>query len=150
MKTKVVLGGTFSVIHKGHIALLRKAFESGDVIEVGLTSDSYVAKNKLGAIPGYSARRRNLNAALKKMGGNFYIVKINDKYGSTLREDFNTLVVSEETRSTAVQINKLRLKRGMKAVRIVSIKRVLADDGKPISGTRIRNGEIDIDGKVLA
>jgi pantetheine-phosphate adenylyltransferase len=37
----------------------------------------------------------------------------------------------------------------MKPLDIITIDMVLADDGKPISSTRIREGEIDVAGTVL-
>ena len=41
----VALGGTFDIIHSGHIALLDKGFSISEKVIIGLTSDSFAAKN---------------------------------------------------------------------------------------------------------
>ena len=49
----IALGGTFEILHKGHRKLLSKAFQLGDKIIIGLTSDEFVSKtqkNMLSAI----------------------------------------------------------------------------------------------------
>jgi pantetheine-phosphate adenylyltransferase len=59
-------------------------------------------------------------------------------------------VVSDETRPGALEINETRKKNGLKTLEIISIPLVLADDQKPISSTRIKKGEIDKEGRILA
>jgi len=41
----VATGGTFDIIHKGHMALLNKAFTISSKVIIGLSSDELVKKN---------------------------------------------------------------------------------------------------------
>ena len=59
------------------------------------------------------------------------------------------LVASSETVVKGEEINEIRLANGLKPLAIISVKLVKADDGHPISSTRIRLGQIDSSGKLL-
>ena len=73
-----------------------------------------------------------------------------DPYGTTIYDaDFDAIVVSEETEPTAVEINEIRISKGMKPLDIVVVSFVLAYDGNPISSTRIRSGEISKNGNFI-
>ena len=146
---KVVIGGTFDIFHLGHEALLKKAFGLGKVI-IGLTSDAMAEKMKRRKVRDFKLRKKELENFIKKeFKQKPKIIKIEDKFGSTLKEDFDYIVVSPETYKTAILINKKRQKRNKKPIKIVKIKFVLAKDGKPISSTRILQGEIDKEGRLL-
>ena len=81
---------------------------------------------------------------------NFTIVPLEDPYGTTIYDgDFEAIVVSEETEPTAVEINDIRISKGMRPLDIVVVSFVLAYDGTPISSTRIRRGEINQNGNVI-
>ena len=41
---KVAVGGTFDQLHRGHKALLEKAFDVGEKVIIGLSSDSFVTR----------------------------------------------------------------------------------------------------------
>jgi pantetheine-phosphate adenylyltransferase len=59
------------------------------------------------------------------------------------------LVASPETGKRVELANRLREKRGFPPLELVVVDWVVADDGKPISSSRIRNGEIDAEGKLV-
>ncbi len=143
-KKQVVVGGTFDILHKGHKALLRKAFGLGGVF-VGLTSDAMAKRIKKRDVRDFKYRKKELKTFIKKeFKVRSEIVKIEDKFGPTLKKDFDYIVVSPETYKTALLINKERQKRKRGAIKIVKIKFVLAKDGKPISASRILKREISI------
>jgi len=148
---RVCVGGTFDILHKGHKALLDRAFEiAGEkgVVFIGI-SDEKLASQK-GIISNYGERKEGVENYLREKGyRNYKIVPISNKYGLTLDEDFDVIVVSEETSEVAKEINRIRRKKGLKEIKIEKIPMVMAEDGKPISSTRIRKGEIDEEGRVL-
>ena len=136
---KAVIGGTFDILHKGHKAFLRKAFSLGRVT-IGLTSDKMAKRIRRRKVRSFKLRKKELEKFIK---ANFRkkarIIKIKDKFGPTLKENFDYIVVSPATYKTAVLINKLRNKRKRKPIKIEKIKFILGKDGKPISATKIRS-----------
>lgn len=152
----VAVGGTFDRLHKGHKELLRMAFKMGHKVIIGVTSDNMVARSKGDSvISSFEERRRKLEEWIKKEGmhekAEYEVIMIDDVYGTAIYdEDLEALVVSEETFQRALTINKLRIKRGLKPLVVVVVPMVLAYNGKPISSTRIRRGEIDEEGKPLS
>jgi pantetheine-phosphate adenylyltransferase len=77
------------------------------------------------------------------------IKPIADKYGPSIEDDFDAIIVSPETFETAKEINLRRVEKGKKPLKIIKIPFVLAEDGKPISSTRILKKEIDENGRIL-
>jgi pantetheine-phosphate adenylyltransferase len=146
---KVVIGGTFDILHKGHEALLRRAFGLGEV-EIGLTSDKMAREIRNREIKNFKERKRELkNFIIKELKAEPKIIKIEDEFGFTLERDFDYIVVSPETYQTALEINGERKKKNKKPIEIVKIDFVLAEDGKPISAERIAKGEINEKGELL-
>ena len=150
---KVAVGGTFDQLHKGHIALICKAFEVGQIVIVGLTSDAFVDKmGKPHVTASYEDRRSELEAFLWQSGlsSRVEIVPLDDPFGRTMSaEGLEALVVSKETEKIAEIINVKRANAGMLPLKIVVVKMVPAENNTPISTTRIRRGEIDRDGHML-
>jgi pantetheine-phosphate adenylyltransferase len=137
MKKKVVVGGTFDILHDGHKAFLRKAFRLGEVT-IGLTSNAWAEKTRKRKIKSFQRRKKELeDFARKEFGAKPRIIKIEDKFGPALKEDFDYIVVSPETYLGAVLINRLRKNIKKKPIKIVEIKFVLGKDGKPVSATKI-------------
>lgn len=144
---KVAVGGTFDKFHDGHKKLLSTAFEIGEIIEIGVTSDAFGGLK--GDIDPCKVRMSNLKSFFSDKT-NFVVVPLDDPYGTTIYDgDFNAIVVSEETEPTAVKINEIRISKGMNPLDIVVVSFVLAYDGNPISSTRIRSGEINQNGKFI-
>ena len=133
------MGGTFDILHKGHEALLKKAFSLGEVT-IGLTSDKMARRFKKRKVNEFSGRKREIEKLIKReKWGKFRIIKIEDKFGPTLGEEFSYIVLSPETYPTAVLINKKRKQLKKKPIKIIKIKFVLDKDKKPISATKILN-----------
>lgn len=149
----VAVGGTFDEFHKGHRALIMKAFEVGDHILIGLCSDEFAAKLwKNHEVAPYDERLNDLDNFLKKRGllGRAEIVPLHDPYGPTVScEEIEAIVVSCETEPRAHEINEIRKKKGLPPLTIVAIEMIPAENHVSISSTRIRFGEIDREGRLL-
>lgn len=148
---KVAVGGTFQYFHDGHAKLIEKAFEiaKDGKVHIGLTSDEMLHKNH--SIDNYENRRNRLLKYIKKMGfpdNGYEITKLNDPFGPVLEENFDYIVVSPETYPVALKINQIREEKGKKPLEIVYVEYVMAEDGIPISSTRIEKGEIDRHGRI--
>jgi len=147
---RVAVGGTFQPLHDGHKALLRKAYELSKDVDIGLTSDEMARMSRVRPVKSYEEREKALRDWIRKeIGVEPRIFKINDPYGPALNEDYDYIVVSPETYPTALKINELREARGKKPIKIYRVECVLAEDGKPISATRVARGEIDVHGNLL-
>ena len=144
---KVAVGGTFDKFHDGHKKLLETAFEIGNEIEIGVTSNEFGGRK--GDIDSCKERMANLKSFFNDKS-NFSVTPLNDPYGTTVfDEEFDAIVVSEETKPTAIEINEIRKNKGMLPLDVIVVHFVLAEDGVPISSTRIRCGEINKKGNIL-
>lgn len=148
----VICGGTFDHFHKGHRKFLEFALSLSSKLILGLTSDMYAVNKELSfAIQSYEERKKAIEEFLEKE--NFLerveVIKINDIFGPTLSENFKAqaIIVSSSTLKGAEIINEYRKKQGLSEFKIVIHPTVLGQDGKQISSFRIRNGEIDREGR---
>ncbi|MFB5631551.1 MAG: phosphopantetheine adenylyltransferase [Nitrosopumilaceae archaeon] len=147
----VALGGTFDIIHKGHDALLSKAFSVSSHCIIGLTSDELAFKKNKKIINNYSKRIKSLTNFLEKKFSNssYSISKLENDFGpAAIEGKVDALIVSEETSNKGEILNALRKKQNLPPVEIVVVPMVLAKDGTRISSTRIRNSEIDAEGNL--
>jgi pantetheine-phosphate adenylyltransferase len=152
---RVAVGGTFEIIHKGHRALLATAFAAamGDEVLIGLTADHLANRSRKRMVLPYGDREWALRSYIDRAfpGLDHVIEMINDEFGPAVDiPDLEVLVVSENTYPTGVRLNEAREARGLAPLRLLQIQHVMADDGKPISSTRILAGEVDADGRVVS
>lgn len=147
------MGGTFDVMHKGHWFLLEETFNVGERAIVGISTDEFASSlKKQHKIDSYEKRCQEVVEFLVEKGyfDRAEIVPLNDPYGPTIDSDIlEGIIVSEETEPTAEVINQYRVDLGKKPLLIFVITMVLADDGKPISSTRIRRQEVDRYGRLI-
>jgi len=100
----------------------------------------------------YDVRVEEVKGFLRKNGllDRAKIVPLCDSYGVTLTsENLQGIVVSRETEKVAMEINRKRKATGLRALQIVTIEMVPAENSAPISTTRIRDLEIDREGRML-
>jgi pantetheine-phosphate adenylyltransferase len=150
----VATGGTFDELHAGHRVLLARAFSLGRSVLIGVSSDNFAAARK-----GKSRLRHRFETRVEKLGHfihdelgdvNFEIKELNDDFGPTISDrNIQAIVVSEETETKAHEINIIRSRKGFDPLVIVIVTMLKAKDGRPLSSSRIRIGEIDRNGRVL-
>jgi pantetheine-phosphate adenylyltransferase len=149
----VALGGTFDVLHAGHRQLLSEAFKLGDLVLIGVTSDQFVANlNKKHQVSSFSSRVRELKRFLKTRhwSSRARISGLYEPYGpATRRKKLEVLMITKGTLESGRRLNQLRRQNGLKPIDLHVVGLLKAADGKPISTTRIRNGEIDPQGRVM-
>jgi pantetheine-phosphate adenylyltransferase len=149
----VLVGGTFDEFHRGHQALIMKAFEVGERVMIGLSSDQLARElRKNHEVASYEERLEELRIFLRtqRVFDRAKIVPLDTPCGITLSTTIaEALVVSKETEHVGITINKKRKANGIKPLELVVINMVPAEDCIPISSTRIRHGEIDREGHLL-
>ena len=146
------MGGTFDIIHVGHLTLIEKASSISGRTIIGLTSDSFAAKNGKNLTNNFEQRFENLEKTLKEKfpDNSFEIAELNDDFGPAVIEgDVDAMVVREETSKKGDTLNAVRKERNLGPVEIIIVPMKLASDGDRISSSRIRNSEIDASGNVL-
>jgi len=137
-------GGTFDIIHKGHEALIKKAFEVADFCYIGLTSDEYMMRKGKRNVNPFDKRKKNLVRFLssKKIGKNRYkITKLDNFFGPEVLDPntgIEAIIVSEKTIFGARGINILREDYGLKPLTIIEIPLVHGKDGEPLSSTKLK------------
>ncbi len=145
-------GGTFDRLHKGHEAFLRAAFGVSKTVWIGLTSDSFAKRKERGSkVENYKKRKAGLEEFLRKgrLLSRCRIMKIRGVAGpQAANKGIGAIMATEETLAGARHINALRRMAKVRPAKIVLVDFVLAQDGKRISSTRVRQGTISRTGKV--
>ncbi len=144
---KVVFAGTFDHLHEGHKYLLRTALKLGEKLGVGLTTDRLLDhKKNREKIQSYTERFEALTEFLlsEAESTRFEIFPIDTKEGGAdTMPDLEALIVSDEISvvNNAFEINEMRAENGLSRYHIIIIPRVRSADDRPLSSSRIRDGE---------
>ena len=140
------VAGTFNILHDGHKALLKRAFEVGDEVRIGITSDRMASQGRDSFVSSH-IRRKELEFFLKGMG-NYSITEIDDIYGPReMMDDVDVLVVSEETMENGNVLNEERRSRGLKPMELSVVPLIKSDSGEKISASSILRGEYGRSGR---
>ncbi len=149
---QVVLGGTFDRFHKGHRAMLNRAFTIGKRVTVGVATEELYKKKFLASkIEKLSVRKKSVRDYLTKMGWikrSKIITFSHFKGPLDKKRDVSAIVVSRNTLPNALKINRLRINNNLPPLKTIVIEDVRSPDGKLISSERIRRGEVDREGKI--
>jgi pantetheine-phosphate adenylyltransferase len=142
---RVGLGGTFDRLHDGHKALLRKAFESGEKVVIGVTTDNLLQnKSRKEMIYPYGQRVEEIRKFLAAEGylNRAEIIPISDPLGTAVTDpEMDAVAVSEETRGAVKDINNIRHGKQLHPLHSIVVKMIRNKDGEPIRSSRIRERE---------
>ncbi len=145
------MGGAFDHLHRGHKDLLDRACVVADHLLIGLCTDEFAGRGRDRRPRPYDQRHKALEDYLDQQhpGIPVEIVPLEDEFGPAGTGDFQAIVVSEATRDTAIGLNRTREAAKLGALRIIEVPHRLAQDGLPISSTRVARGELDPEGELL-
>lgn len=148
---KIALGGTFDILHRGHKKTLSQAFSLGEKVLIGLSTDQLAKSLKKYRVNSYNYRKIALEEFLDKQHflNRAKIIPIADRFGvAHVDKDLDAIMVSRGVMPIVRKINQARESKGLKKLQIILIKKVKAENGKPISSRRIRSGKIDEEGRL--
>ena len=142
-----LIGGTFDRFHKGHLHLISKSLESCDKLEIWINSDD-LARQKDPRVQTWKNRCDNIQNSLnEELFSRISFGKLEDKYGpAPTHKEAQVIFSTEDTIENCKEINELRINNKLNPLEIVILDLQNAWDGMPISSSRIRAGEIDLEG----
>ncbi len=139
-----LLGGTFDRLHSGHHHLIMTCLENSDRLQIWLTSDE-MAQSKDRYILDWQTRKQELIDWLVEIeqqdSVSIHLLEDNVGPAPTCLEA-TAIGCTPETHPTCESINSSRIEAGLKPLKIVEAEHKLSSDGKIISSSRIREGEI--------
>lgn len=147
-----ICGGTFDLLHAGHKQFIRQILDQSEKVILGLTSDLFVQSFKgKNEIEKFKVRKKELELFLDSIRARdrVKVISIDNPHEPLLTNLFDpeAVFVTSQTEETAQKINQKRKYKKHKALKIIVLPFKKDKIGQVISSTRIRNGEIDRDGR---
>jgi pantetheine-phosphate adenylyltransferase len=120
---------------------------------IGVVSDALA--HSLGKTPEQHYNDRFMGVARhiakKHADEHFRLFQLQEPYGPLASDPaVEAVVVTPDSFGRGMEANLVRAKAGLRAVHVVLVPLVLAEDGVRISSTRIRSQEIDREGHLLS
>ena len=132
----VGVGGTFDHLHEGHKLLIKTAYDLGNTVHIGITSEKMIKyKRYQEQMQSYDDRLYGILNFTEKLPNykdtKLVISEINNPY--EIDDEIVALIVSEETYENALKIRKINHHDFF-----IIVIPTLMDDDKKISSTDIR------------
>ena len=141
-----LIGGTFDRFHAGHRNLLVTALSRCQMVEVWVTADS-IAKAKDPRIGPWEERVEEIRQALNSQLDRLEFHELKDLYGpAPIHKEASAIICTAETMPECITINEMRQDSGLSELEVISVDHTMSWDGRTISSSRIRLGEIDREG----
>lgn len=136
------MGGTFDHLHEGHKSLISTALSLSKKVVIGLTSKSLLKNKKYySKIQSYEEREKAILSYVSEISdiSRVEVIKLEDPYGPPIHEeDYEGIIVSQETYQNALKINELRQNKNFKPMVIIVIPILKNSKNEKISSTLIR------------
>ena len=142
-----LIGGTFDRFHAGHRNLLMSALSQCQTLEVWVTADS-IAGAKDSRINPWEERVEEIKQALDSDSKRLEFYELKDRHGpAPTHNQADAIICTSDTKPECETINSMRQETGMPQLEIICVDHSMSWDGRPISSSRIRIGEIDREGQ---
>jgi phosphopantetheine adenylyltransferase len=144
-KDKLFFKGAFDHFHKGHELFLKTVASFGKPLVAGIAVQAEVDQD-------FETRRTILKEKLTLTGQMFEIVPLGKdffKVGAVNRDDLQFFAFSPDEKPLAEEINKQRAVVGKTPLIFIEVPPFLSEDKKPLSSTRIREGTVDKEGRLV-
>ncbi|TBU13023.1 putative cytidyltransferase [Hamiltosporidium tvaerminnensis] len=142
--SSVIVGGTFDRIHEGHFLLLSTAFLLvKEKLTIGLTTEVlHMKKAYKEIIQTYKERKEIVIFFCKIFGIKKAVISpLSDFIGLTDKENFDCVVVSEETYKVSLILNEIRRRKNLALMKIV-VTPMISTKTYRISSSELRRKEL--------
>jgi|SRR3990167_6903272 len=120
---KVMVMGTFDLLHKGHLHLLKEAKKKGDYLVVLIARDATVKKVK-GRKPYRSEKRRLTDVKNSGIADKVILGNLKDKYSALIKEKSDIICLGYDQKFFTDSLPEKLRKRGInpKIIRLKAFK----------------------------